>query len=117
MKKKFKICRKKIYILSQITAFKTYLIPVLNMLFICLPNPDEETINSVNEIMYDFLWNKKVKIKRNVTEKPFFKDGLKMVNLDLETFYEALLTRGLQVCLNNDPTLNISTKRVKFTFL
>ena len=49
---------------GKITVIKTLLVPVFNLLFMSLPNPDQVVINTINEILYDFLWNKKAKIKK-----------------------------------------------------
>lgn len=66
---------------GKITVIKTLLIPVFNLLFMSLPNPDQVVINTINEILYDFLWNKKAKIKKAIIVKQYFEGGLKMVNL------------------------------------
>ena len=66
---------------GKITVIKTLLVPVFNLLFMSLPNPDQVVINTINEILYDFLWNKKAKIKKAITVNQYFEGGLKMVNL------------------------------------
>ena len=42
-------------------SFKTMLIPILNHLFIKLPNPSKSILNEINNILFTFLWNKKSK--------------------------------------------------------
>ena len=47
--------------IGKITVIKTLIIPIFNLLFIALPNPNREIIDLINNRLYDFLWNKKSK--------------------------------------------------------
>ena len=67
--------------LGKITVIKTLLLPILNHLFISIPNPAEQTIKELNNIFFDFLWNGPAKIKQNVVIKQFCEGGLRMINL------------------------------------
>lgn len=67
--------------LGKITVIKSLLLPKITHLLIALPNPDSETLNILNDILYDFLWNGRVKIKQSVIVKQYFEGGLNMINL------------------------------------
>ena len=56
--------------------------PLVNNLLLSLPNPENALLKSINEIFYNFLWNKKVKIKRSVVVKQYCEGGLKMINIE-----------------------------------
>lgn len=69
--------------LGKITVIKTLMISIFNHLFIALPNPNQTVINYINNILYDFLWNKKPsKIKSSVITKQYCEGGLKMINVN-----------------------------------
>ena len=74
--------------LGKITVIKTLLLPILNHLFISLPNPMENVIKEFNTIFYDFLWSGPAKIKQTVVVKQYIEGGLKMINL--KAFISAL---------------------------
>ena len=40
--------------IGKITVIKTLLLPILNHLFISLPNPEENILKEINRIVYDF---------------------------------------------------------------
>ena len=67
--------------LGKITVIKSLLLPKITHLLIALPNPDSETLNILNGIFYDFLWNGRAKIKQSVIVKQYFEGGLNMINL------------------------------------
>ena len=74
--------------LGKITVIKSLLLPILNHLFISLPNPIENVVKELNTIFYEFLWNGTAKIKRTVVVKQYFEGGLKMINI--KAFVSAL---------------------------
>ena len=43
------------------TIIKSLLLPFFNNLLLSLPNPNNAVLNSINEIFYNCLWNKKSK--------------------------------------------------------
>lgn len=67
--------------IGKITVIKTLLLPVFNHFFISLPTPNENTINEINSLFYDFLWEGPAKIKQCVIIKDYCEGGLKMINL------------------------------------
>ena len=68
--------------IGKITVIKTLLIPMLNHLFISLPNPPDKIVKELNETFYNFIWNGTDRIKRNVLCQEYIQGGLKMINLD-----------------------------------
>ena len=56
--------------LGKITIIKTFIISAFNQLFIMLPNPDKNTIDYINRVLFSFLWkNKPSKIKQTTIIK------------------------------------------------
>ena len=49
--------------LGKIIAIKVLFIPAFNHLFITLPSPNQEIVNHINSILFNFLWSNNVKIK------------------------------------------------------
>ena len=68
--------------IGKITVVKTPLLPILNHLFISLPNPHQNTIKEINNLFYNFIWNGPSKIKKTVLVKEYEEGGLKMINID-----------------------------------
>ena len=100
--------------LGKITVIKTLLLPMLNHLFISIPNPDEQTIKEINNIFFEFLWDGPAKIKQNVVIKQYCEGGLKMVNL--KAFIISMkLTWLRRVIISNSPWL--LNKNVNLTFV
>ena len=64
----------------KITVIKTLAIPIFNLLFTSLPNPDVKTYETINKTLYDFLWFKNPKIKIKSCEKEIYRRGLNMIN-------------------------------------
>ena len=64
---------------GKITAIKVLFIPAYNHLFITLPSPEQEIVNHINSILFNFLWSINVKIKRNLVIKQHLEGGLKVV--------------------------------------
>lgn len=67
--------------LGKITVIKCMLLPILNHLFISLPNPSDVIIKEINSLFFEFLWEGPHKIKQSVVVKQYTEGGLKMVNL------------------------------------
>ena len=44
--------------IGKITVIKTLDIPIFNLLFTSLPNPDVKIYETINKTLYDFLLNK-----------------------------------------------------------
>ena len=44
------------YTLCKITVIKSLLLPILNHLFISLPNPKDNLIKDISDLFFDFLW-------------------------------------------------------------
>ena len=77
--------------IRKITVIKTLVIPIFNLLFTSLPNPNVEIYETINKTLYDFLWNKNPKIKKTVVIKKYIEGGLNMINLNASTWIRRLL--------------------------
>ena len=68
---------------GKIVISKSLMLPIFNQLFLALhvPNPDQNTIDTMNKLLFDFLWNGPAKIKKTVVIKDYSEGGLKMVNI------------------------------------
>lgn len=86
--------------LGKITVIKTLILPIFNHLFTSIPNPDQTVLETINEILYDFLWNKKAKIKATIVVKQYGDGGLKMINL--KAFINALKATWIRRLLLTD---------------
>ena len=69
--------------LGKITVIKSLLLPILNHLFISIPNPSEQIIKELNTLFYDFIWKGPAKIKRTVLTNQYINGGLDMVNIEV----------------------------------
>ena len=67
--------------LGKITVIKTLLLPILNHLFISLPNPIENEIKEFKNSIFMTLWNRTANIKQTVVVKQYFEWGFNMITL------------------------------------
>ena len=67
--------------LGKITVIKSLLLPILNHLFISIPNPNDQILKELNNIFFEFLWEGPAKIKQTVVVKQYCEGGLRMINL------------------------------------
>ena len=86
--------------IGKITVIKTLIIPIFNLLFIALANPDSVISDQINKTLYNFLWNKKAKIKTTIVVKQYAEGGLKMINLN--AFINALKSTWIRRLLTSD---------------
>ena len=56
--------KRSLSLIGKITVIKTLVIPIFNLLFTSLPNPNVKIYETINKTLYDLLWNKKLKIKK-----------------------------------------------------
>ena len=67
---------------GRITVIKTLIISRFNHLFISLPNPSNNIINELNEMVFNFLWQHKPdKVKRETVFRNMKDGGLNMLNI------------------------------------
>ena len=67
---------------GKITVIKTQIISKLVYLLINIPNPSQIFVKQLDNLLFEFLWNKKPsRIKRQVTCAPYSKGGLNMIDL------------------------------------
>lgn len=68
--------------IGKIHLIKSLMISQFNHLFISLPNPDGKTIQTINSILFEFLWHSKVdKVKRETIVQDYTVGGLKMLHV------------------------------------
>ena len=65
--------------LGKITIVKSLLLPLLTHLFVSLPTPRIETMKTINQQFYDFIWAGPSKIKASVIVKEYNEGGLNMI--------------------------------------
>ena len=99
--------------LGKITVIKTFMIVIFNHLFIMLPNPNNEIIQKINDILFDFLWNSKTsKLKQSTVIKQYCNGGLKMINI--RAFIDALKSTWIRRLLTTDSKwLALITSQIK----
>ena len=99
--------------LGKITVIKTLLLPILNHLFISIPNPREETLKEINDIFFEFLWTGPAKIKHKVVVKQYCEGGLNMINL--KAFVNSMkLTWLRRVILSDSPWQSVVDNKINF---
>ena len=99
--------------LGKITVIKTLLLPILNHLFISIPNPNDRILNELNTMFYDFLWEGPAKIKQTVVVKQYCQGGLRMVNL--KAFIKSMKVTWLRrLILTNSPWQSIIKDCINF---
>ena len=99
--------------LGKIAVIKTLLLPILNHLFISIPNPREETLKEKNDIFFEFLWTGPAKIKYKVVVKQYCEGGLNMINL--KAFVNSMKLSWLRrVILSDSPWRSILNNKINF---
>jgi hypothetical protein len=67
---------------GKIAVVKSLILPVLNHLFIALPNPSIEIIKDIEAMLYTFIWKSSVnRVKKDTMQKKYQEGGLKMINI------------------------------------
>ena len=95
--------------LGKITVIKSLILPKITHLLIALPNPKPETLDNIDSIFYEYLWNGRAKIKQSVVVKQYFEGGLKMINL--KAFSQALKITWLRRVLQKESKWQLFIKR------
>ena len=87
--------------LGRITILKTLIISKLNHLFISLPNPSDEIINTLQKQLFSFIWQSSTdRIKREILMQHYSKGGLKMLNI--KNYIVALKTTWIRRLVTKD---------------
>ena len=73
--------RRNITPLGKITIVKSLFLPLLTHLFVSLPTPSVDTMKTINQYFYDFIWAGPSKIKKTVIVKDYNEGGLNMVDI------------------------------------
>ena len=103
--------------LAKITVVKSLIIPKITHLLISLPGPGYDMLQSIESMIYNFIWNgKKDRISRKQLVQTYSNGGLKMIHLP--SFMKKLKLSWLRRILCNDTTwldlfLEIIKKDVK----
>ena len=101
---------------GKITVIKTFIISKFNHLFIASPNPSPETVKSISDIMYKFIWDDKPdKVNRHQICKDYLHGGLKM--LDLEKFIKSLKLTWIKHLVRDleSPWANLINSQLNFS--
>ena len=103
--------------IGKITVVKSLLISQFNHFFISLPNPSENFMKTLNNILFNFVWNNKPdKIKREIIIKNYEEGGLKM--LHLKSFISALKLSWIRKILRGEcKSLKILEKEINIIYL
>ncbi|XP_071139100.1 uncharacterized protein [Mytilus edulis] len=76
--------KRNLTVIGKISVVKTLILPILNHLFLTLPNPNAEMIKKINDAIYYFLWNSPVhRVKKEVLHMDYKNGGLQMINIHL----------------------------------
>ena len=87
--------------LGRVAVLKSLVLSKLIHLWILLPNPPDEYINSLQKLCYEFVWNKKPdKINRKTVHKSVQEGGLGLPHL--KTFISALKLTWIQKFINTN---------------
>ena len=93
-------CRQ-LSMIGKVQIIKSLLIPQITYLYSVLPMP-KKYIQTVNKIMYKFLWNgKSEKIKRDAMTNSYDKGGLNMIDLNMHI--KTVLIKWVSSLTNNIP--------------
>jgi hypothetical protein len=68
--------------LGKITVIKSLTLPIITHLLTVLPDPDTNIITDIENIFFNFIWNKPIgKVKKATLKKEYGEGGLRMVDL------------------------------------
>ena len=74
--------KRNLTLIGRISVVKTLILPILNHLIMTLPNPNDEMVKKIDNLIYSFIWNSPVhRVKKEVLQKSHIDGGLKMINL------------------------------------
>ena len=108
--------RRYLTLLGKITVVKSILLPILNHLFMSLPNPEPSTTKYLNNLLYSFIWNGLSKIKQSILDLEYSRGGLKMININ--AFMAALKVTWIRRLILNDgkwaDIIDIPLKKMDF---
>ena len=93
--------RRKLTPIGRITVVKSLLIPLLTHLFISLPSPKIDFIKRLNDLLYNFVWDGRAKIKKKIFIKNYEEGGIKMI--DIKSFNVSMKLKWLKNLINCKP--------------
>ena len=101
--------KRRISALGKITVIKTILIPKLVHLFISLPKPNDLYIKELETMLFQYVWNKKDRISRNLLVQDYKKGGCRMIHL--HSYIKALQLTWVRRLLHS----NAAWKNIVYT--
>ena len=86
---------------GKITLIKTLGVSKLTYLFANIPDPNENFLQQLDTLFFNFLWNNKVgKLNKKCTFKPILEGGLNMLNV--YSFLSAMKINWIKRMIQND---------------
>ena len=67
--------------IGRITVVRSLLLPLLTNLFSTLPTPNQQILNKINSMFYEFVWQGHQRKKSKVLIKDYDNGGLEMVHV------------------------------------
>jgi len=94
--------RRNLTVLGRVTVVKSLLLSKLTHLILTLPDPPQEFIKDLNQIIYKFIWKGIDKVSRNQMIQDYDQGGVRMV--DVESYIQALKSTWIRRIINNAET-------------
>ena len=92
--------RRELTPIGRITVVKSILLPNITHLFMSLPNPSDYVINTIKNMLVDFVWQGPSKIKYSILIKQHEEGGLKMP--DIYSYMKSLKISWLKRLSNSN---------------
>ncbi len=94
--------RRNITVLGRITIVKTLILSKLTYLILTLPDPSQQFIKNLIQMLYDFIWKGVDKVARNEMIQDYSSGGLRMV--DVQSYIYALKATWIRRILKTEGT-------------
>ncbi len=94
--------------IGRITVLKSLLLPKLNHLFSCLPNPSENIIKELETLCFRFIWKQKPdKISRKIVIRPYEEGGIRAP--DIRNIIASQKLAWVKRIFNSEPCSKVNT--------
>ena len=106
--------RRKLTLFGRVTVIKSLALAKFIHLFLALPNPPGDLINTIDKLFFKFLWNGGPdRIKRNLIVKDLSVGGMQMINI--RVFIKALKISWIRrVILNSENNSWYALSKIDF---
>ena len=106
--------RRKLTLFGRVTVIKSLALAKFIHLFLALPNPPGDLINTIDKLFFKFLWNGGPdRIKRNLIVKDLSVGGMRMINI--RVFIKALKISWIRrVILNSENNSWYALSKIDF---